>query len=112
MTLIVRLLGGGGAPIWWRRAKFASSTAASERKIKDRVARNVVREMSIGENYERNITPIGSDISRFSRRTSAHFVLRPPKSWLIQSIYPLDISQLTGAASAHSSLGRVVRFKS
>jgi hypothetical protein len=43
--------------------------AARERKIEDRVARSVVREMSVGENYERNITPIRSDISRFSRST-------------------------------------------
>jgi hypothetical protein len=28
-----------------------------------------VREMSIDENYERNITPIRSEISRFSRGT-------------------------------------------
>src|SRR5260370_22322725 len=69
MLLILRLLGCDGTPIWWRRAKFSSSTAARERKIKDRVARNVVREMSIGENYERKITLIGSDISRFSRGT-------------------------------------------
>src|SRR3989475_2299584 len=39
------------------------------RNNKDRVARNVVREMSIGENYEGNITPFRSDISRFSRGT-------------------------------------------
>jgi hypothetical protein len=56
-------------PIWWRRAKFSSWRAARERKIEDRVARNVVREMSIGENYEGNITPFRSDISRFLRGT-------------------------------------------
>src|SRR5208283_5819964 len=56
-------------PIWWRRARFSSSRAARERKIEDRVARSVVREMSIGENYKRNITPIRSHISRFSRGT-------------------------------------------
>jgi hypothetical protein len=56
-------------PIWWRRARFSSSRAARERKIEDRVARRVVREMSIGENYERNITLIRSDIWRFSRGT-------------------------------------------
>jgi len=56
-------------PIWWRRAKFSSWRAAHERKIEDRVARNVVREMSIGENYEGNMTPFRSDISRFSRGT-------------------------------------------
>src|SRR5438445_3863704 len=44
-------------PIWWRRAKFSSSRAARERNIGDRVARSVVRAMSIGENYERNINP-------------------------------------------------------
>jgi hypothetical protein len=55
-------------PIWWRRARFSSSRAARERKIEDRVARSVVREISIGENYEGNITPICSDISRFSER--------------------------------------------
>src|SRR5260370_19464331 len=39
-------------PIWWRRAKFSSRRAARERKIEHRVASSVVREMSIGENYE------------------------------------------------------------
>src|SRR6267143_542006 len=34
-------------PIWWRRAKFSSWTAARERKIENRVARSVAREMSI-----------------------------------------------------------------
>jgi len=55
---------------WWRRAKFSSPRAARERKIEDRVARSVAREMGIGENYERNITPIRSDISRFSGGTN------------------------------------------
>jgi integrase len=32
-----------------------------------------VREMSIGKNYERNITPIRSEISRISRSTVEHF---------------------------------------
>src|ERR1700758_658843 len=59
-------------PIWWRRARFSSCRAARERKIEDRVARSVVREMSIGrENYERSIIPLPSDISRFSRGTIA-----------------------------------------
>jgi hypothetical protein len=44
----------------------SSSRAARERKIEDRVARTIVREMSIGESYERN-NPIRLDISRFSR---------------------------------------------
>src|SRR6516164_5934966 len=57
-------------PIWWRRAKFSSSRAARERKVEDTVARSVVRAMSIGKNYEGNITPIRSDTSRFSRGTS------------------------------------------
>jgi hypothetical protein len=35
-----------------------------------RVASSVVREMSIGENYERNVTPIRSNISRLSRGIS------------------------------------------
>jgi hypothetical protein len=55
-------------PIWWRRAGFSNSSAARERKIEDRVARSIVREMSIGENYEGNITPILSEISRFLKR--------------------------------------------
>ena len=47
---------------------------ARERKIEDRVARSVVRDMSIGgENYERSIIPLRSDISRFSRCTGALF---------------------------------------
>ena len=45
--------------------------APRERKSEDKVARNRVREMSIGENYEKNITPIRSDISRFSRGTDS-----------------------------------------
>jgi hypothetical protein len=56
-------------PIWWRKARFSSWSAAREWKIEDRVAKRVVREMSIGENYERKITPIRSNISRFSRGT-------------------------------------------
>src|SRR5207302_9054939 len=56
-------------PIWWRRARFSSPRAARERKIEDRVARSVVREMGIAENYERNITPLRSDISRLSGGT-------------------------------------------
>ena len=35
-----------------------------------------MREISIGENYERNITPIRSDISRFSRGTDRRFGFR------------------------------------
>ena len=38
-------------------------------EIEDRFVRSVVREMSINENYEGEITPIRSNISRFSRRT-------------------------------------------
>ena len=32
--------------------EFSGSAAARERKIEDTVARSIVREMSIGENYE------------------------------------------------------------
>jgi hypothetical protein len=39
--------------------------------IEDRFVRSVVREMSISENYEGEITPIRSNISRFSRGTEA-----------------------------------------
>jgi hypothetical protein len=42
-------------------------------EIEDRFVRSVLREMSISENYEGEITPIRSNISRFSRGT----VLRP-----------------------------------
>jgi uncharacterized protein (DUF433 family) len=51
---------------------------SSERKIEDRVVRSVVIEMIIGENYERNIniTPIRSDISRFSM---ASVIVKNPK---------------------------------
>lgn len=45
--------------------KLSSTRAARERKFEDKVARSVEREMSMGENYERNITPIRSNISRF-----------------------------------------------
>src|SRR5260370_26293421 len=97
MLLILRLLGCDGTPIWWRRAKFSSSTAARERKIKDRVARNVVREMSIGENYERNITPIHSDISRFSRGTILHGILRI--GWVAKDCCQSAINQLAVVTS-------------
>jgi hypothetical protein len=41
---------------WVARVKFSSSRAARERKIEDRVARRVVKNMSIGgQNYERSI---------------------------------------------------------
>ena len=56
-------------PIWWLRARFSSSRAARERKIEDRVASSAAREMIMGENYERNLTLIRSEISRFSRGT-------------------------------------------
>src|SRR5215469_14900691 len=57
-------------PIWWRRARFSSSREARERKIEDRVARAVLKKMSIGrENYERSIIPLCSETSRFSRGT-------------------------------------------
>jgi hypothetical protein len=64
-------------PIWWRRAKFSSSSAARERNIEDRVRRNVVRRMSMGGEIKvESITPIGSDTSRFSRGTIAARVPR------------------------------------
>jgi hypothetical protein len=56
-------------PTWWRRSRFSSWSAAREWKIEDRFVRSVVREMSISENYEGEITPIRSNISRFSRGT-------------------------------------------
>src|SRR5271169_3295035 len=57
-------------PSWWRRARFSSSRAARERKIKHKLNRSFVSEMSIGgENYQRSIIPVRSDISRFSRGT-------------------------------------------
>jgi len=55
--------------VQWRRARFSIWRAARERKIEDRVARSVWREMNIRENYKRGITPSRSDISRFSRGT-------------------------------------------
>jgi hypothetical protein len=59
-------------PIWWRRARFSSTRAARERKIEHRVARIVLREMSISaRNYKRNITLVRSDISRFTRGTTS-----------------------------------------
>jgi hypothetical protein len=51
-----------------------------DRKIGDRVVRSVVKEMIIGENYERNIIPIRSDISRFSRGTGKPFSVTCSKS--------------------------------
>jgi len=44
-------------PIWWLRARFSISRAAREQNIEDRGARIVVKAMSVGQNYERNINP-------------------------------------------------------
>ena len=52
----------------WRRARFSSPTAARERRIEGRIARNV-RKTSISENFEGRISHIRSVISRFSRGT-------------------------------------------
>jgi hypothetical protein len=46
----------------------------------------VVREMILGENYERNITPIRSDISRFSRGTAPHDECKASKVGFNQTI--------------------------
>src|SRR5215469_9002863 len=56
-------------PIWWRRARFSSSRAARESKIEGRVARHDLRKMSIGEDYDGQITLMLSEISRFSGGT-------------------------------------------
>src|ERR1700746_620568 len=57
-------------PIWWRSARFSNSRAARKRKIEDKVAKRVAKEISIGgENYDSSIIPVRSDISRFSRGT-------------------------------------------
>src|SRR6516225_7831667 len=56
-------------PIWWRRARFSSATAARERRIEGKIARSVVRKTRISENYEARISHICSDISRFSGAT-------------------------------------------
>ena len=57
-------------PIWWRTARFSNSRAARERKIEDKVAKRVAKEISIGgESYDSSIIPVRSDISRFSRGT-------------------------------------------
>ena len=46
------------------------SRAAPERKIEHREARSVVRKMGIGgQNCERSMIPVHSDVSRFSRGT-------------------------------------------
>ena len=59
-------------PIWWRKAKFSSWRTTRERKIEDKVAKRVAKEMSIGgENYDCSIIPVRSDISRFSSGTLA-----------------------------------------
>ena len=57
-------------PICWRSARFSNSRAGRERKIEDKVAKRVAKEISIGgENYDSSIIPVRSDISRFSRGT-------------------------------------------
>jgi hypothetical protein len=58
------------------QSQILQRSAARERKIDHRVARSVVREMGIDENYEGNISSIPSDISRFSRGTIVATVLR------------------------------------
>jgi integrase len=44
-------------PIWWRRARFSSSTAARERRIEATTARNVLKRRSINKNYARKDKP-------------------------------------------------------
>jgi len=57
-----------------RRARFSSWRAARNRKSEDKVAKSVGREISIGgENNQRSIIPVRSDISRFSRGTVTNF---------------------------------------
>src|SRR5262249_53292094 len=79
-------------PIWWRRARFSSWSAARGCKIEDRLVRSVLREMGISENYEGETTPIRSNISRFSRGTD----VRGPIE-LLARINPksVDHNQLT-----------------
>ena len=50
-------------PIWCRSVRFSSCRAAGERKIEERVASGLER------NVHRSIIPLRSDISRFSRVT-------------------------------------------
>ena len=52
-----------------RKARFSSPSEARDRKIEAKDARSVVRKMSIGENYVEKLTPMRSNISRFSRGT-------------------------------------------
>jgi hypothetical protein len=59
-------LGGADLMAQSQILELKGGTRAEDRR---QVARRVVGEMSIGENYERNITPICSNISRFSRGT-------------------------------------------
>jgi hypothetical protein len=96
-------------PIWWRRAKFSSWRAACERKIEDRVARNVVREMSIGENYEGNITPFRSDISRFLRGTGTsdrEALCFGTSIWIYGNPGERRSQRRSRANSGHCSMGR------
>jgi hypothetical protein len=53
-------------------ARFSSPRAARDRKIEDRVARSVIRAVSIDE-IMNDVTLIRSDISRFSRGTIPGF---------------------------------------
>src|SRR5258706_16388310 len=52
------------------KAGFSSPREARDRKIEAKDARSVVRKMSIGENYVGRLTPMRSNISRFSRGTT------------------------------------------
>src|SRR6266436_8124791 len=49
------------------KARFSSPREARDRKIDHRVARSVVRKMSIGWNYVGKLTPMRSNISIFER---------------------------------------------
>src|SRR5215469_3713651 len=110
-------------PIWWRRARFSSSRAARESKIEGRVARHDLRKMSIGEDYDGQITLMLSEISRFSGGTMSNGtinrdldvlrgVLKRAKRWhmMADDIRPLPVRQNVGRALAHDEKLRLLKL--
>src|SRR5712691_6688834 len=74
-------------PTWWRRARFSSWRAARERKIEDRVAKSVVREMSIGgELWKKYNSRLLRDFEVFERHRHRNWAGRGEASKKVVSL--------------------------
>jgi hypothetical protein len=80
-------------------------STAREWKIEDRFVRSVVREMSISENYEGEITPIRSNISRFSRGTGGKGLPREGREEFRRRCTLIASPQLPFVCSETNELG-------